>query len=166
MLHEIDDPQWERVFNRFKKRAISYQDIAGLVDPVILKTVKLFNAQPGIATVFSCQAHPYEQDPHGGEQVGPDSGYIMLVVRCGCTQNDLLRFINNINARIWTDTKYLNMASVEVSLSSGLDDVGMKELTDMYPSIVIRTPYFKNTRIRNRWWNQFHICLKEIYKTK
>lgn len=166
MFHDIDDPQWERIFNRFKERALNGQAIAGVIDPVILETVKLLNAQHGIATVFSCQAHPYEQDRHGDEQVGPDNGYIMMVVRCGCTQNELLRALNNINARIWVDTKYLNMASVEISLASGLDDVGMKEQTDMYPSIVIRTPYFKNTRIRNRWWNQFHTCLKEIYKTK
>lgn len=165
MLHDIDDPQWERIFKRFKERAVESQDNPELIDPVIMKTIKLLNSIDGIATTWSCQAHPFEQNPEGPEQVGPGRGYIALVVKCGCSQNELLRIFNNINARLWVDTKYLDMADVEISLTSGLDDVGMKE-TEMYPSIVIRTPYFKNTRIRNRWWNRFHNCLKDAYKTK
>lgn len=160
MLHDIDDPHWDRIFKRFKDRAVDAENAPGIIDPVIFKTVQLLNRNNGIATTWSCQAHPYEQDPNGPEPIGPSRGYIAMVVKCGCSQNELLRVLNNINARLWVDTKYFDTMDIEISLTSGRDDVRMKE-TEMFPSIVLRTPYFKNNRIRNRWWNRFHMALKE-----
>lgn len=161
MLHAVDNPSWSKWFDRFKNRALSYQDMDDIIDPVIKDTVRLFNHLSGVATVFSCQGHPYEQDRHGAVQLGPDKGYIMLVVNDDKTQYTLSKTLNIINAALWAAKEDSVMFDIELSLTSGMNDILMPS-HHAYPSITIRTPLFTDVECRNLWWCEFHSKLEEV----
>lgn len=164
MLHDISTPEWQKLFERFKNRAVSYQDIPDLVDPGILSVVKYINALPGVCTVYSCEGHPFAADRHGDVQEGPDKGYIFMVVRNEEAQAYLHKILNKVLAWMWVNVCPNSMFEIEGGLTSGLSDVLM-DAHELYPGITIRTPMFNNTKIRDRWWKRFEHYLRIAVKS-
>lgn len=156
----IDSLRWPDTFKLFKERAGRCQAVPKLIDANCTFASQLLNADERYATVFSCEAHPNEKDRQGELTEGSDNGYLMIVTKCREAQSNLIETLHKVNTALWNTIDVGAGFDTEISITFGLKEVALDD-NDVYPSITVRTPFFKDIYIRDSWWTFFNNSLKE-----